>query len=105
MNGFDGSLFGSIYHIPQFATEFWNVESESAFMSLLNQLYTLGAIAGAFFAGPASDVRGRRFGMAVGAVVVMVGTVICATISTRELSVGIYVIMSVGVWSTDFEVR
>ncbi|KAJ3056418.1 hypothetical protein HK097_007031 [Rhizophlyctis rosea] len=82
MNGFDGSLFGSIYHIPQFSTEFWGHEAESPFISLLNQLYTLGAIAGAFFAGPATDQWGRRKGMAIGAIIVIIGTIICATIPT-----------------------
>ncbi|KAJ3042204.1 hypothetical protein HDV00_007914 [Rhizophlyctis rosea] len=78
MNGFDGSLFGSLYYLPSFTTGFWGFDETSDKMVLLINLYTFGGLIGALVAGPACDQWGRRVGMALGSVIVIVGTIMCA---------------------------
>lgn len=42
-------------------------------------IYTIGNLVGSFFAGPATDFRGRKWGMFIGCVIIVVGTCIQAT--------------------------
>ncbi|KAJ3037633.1 hypothetical protein HDV00_001438 [Rhizophlyctis rosea] len=87
MNGFDGSLFGSIYYQPQF-TNFWGFSSTSDQMVLLTNMYTFGGLVSGFcVSGPASDTWGRRAGLAIGSVIVVIGTIMCATITSPSMAV------------------
>lgn len=42
-------------------------------------IYTIGNIVGSFFAGPACDMFGRRYGMIFGATFIIIGTIVQAT--------------------------
>lgn len=42
-------------------------------------IYTIGNIVGSFFAGPACDTFGRRYGMMFGASFIIIGTIVQAT--------------------------
>ncbi|KAJ3047288.1 hypothetical protein HK097_011684, partial [Rhizophlyctis rosea] len=73
MNGYDGSLMATIYSMDQFK-KFTGYGQESAEMSVLTALYPIGCLVAAVFGGPLSDTWGRKAGMGIGCVVVILGT-------------------------------
>ena len=102
MNGYDGTLMGSVYAMKQFSTH-WGIETESTGMSTMMVLYKVGSWVAAFVAGPVSDKWGRRFGMASGAVVVAVGTVLMCVADNGKSSG--YGLMLVGRFFAGFGVN
>lgn len=102
MNGYDGTLMGSVYAMSQF-TDHWRIERESTGMSTMMVLYKVGSWVAAFIAGPVSDKWGRRFGMASGSAVVAVGTVLMALADNNKSSG--YGIMLVGRFFAGFGVN
>ncbi|KAE8145821.1 general substrate transporter, partial [Aspergillus avenaceus] len=80
INGYDGSLMGSINSYPQYREYFgFNPDEGTPSTGIVYAIYTIGNIVGSFTAGPFTDFRGRRVGMALGAIFIIVGTVIQAT--------------------------
>lgn len=47
-------------------------------------MYNIGSVAAVFFTGPANDFLGRRWGMFIGAAIVIIGTCVQATTKTYE---------------------
>ncbi|KAI0630724.1 general substrate transporter [Trametes polyzona] len=80
-NGFDANTFGGLSAIDTFVSYF-GITPEN--QGLVAALYVVGNVAGCLFAGPCADRYGRRFGMAVGSTVCIVGAVMQAT--ARNLS-------------------
>lgn len=78
MNGYDGSVMSSLNAMDPFH-EYFNISMEGSSIGLVTALYSVGNIIGCFFASPASDIMGRRFGMSLGCTVIVVGTIIQAT--------------------------
>ncbi|OQD80395.1 hypothetical protein PENANT_c036G04667 [Penicillium antarcticum] len=78
LNGFDGSLMGSLLPIPQFQKTFGAglVGSQA---SLIQGMYTIGGVSALFFVGYLLDNFGRRFGMFVGSLSVILGTILGGT--------------------------
>ncbi|KAJ5396568.1 hypothetical protein N7509_004681 [Penicillium cosmopolitanum] len=78
LNGFDGSLMGSLLPIAQFRDTFGAglVGSQA---SLIQGMYTIGGVCALFFVGFLLDNFGRRFGMFVGSLVVIIGTILGGT--------------------------
>ncbi|KAJ6072362.1 hypothetical protein N7467_010447 [Penicillium canescens] len=78
LNGFDGSLMGSLLPIPQFRETFGAglVGSQA---SLIQGMYTIGGVSALFFVGFLLDNFGRRFGMFVGSLSVILGTILGGT--------------------------
>ncbi|EMD00084.1 hypothetical protein BAUCODRAFT_145396 [Baudoinia panamericana UAMH 10762] len=86
-NGFDGNTFGGVSALPDFERRFGtNVASSQGFLAAL---YILGNVLGSFVAGPLADNLGRRKGMAIANLVVVIGTVIqAAAFKRRDMIVG-----------------
>ena len=78
MNGFDGSVMGSLNAMPPFH-DFFNVGMQGPGIGLATAIYTVGNIIGSMLAGIASDIYGRRFGMFAGSCFIVLGTIIQAT--------------------------
>lgn len=55
------------------------VPKAGGFLGIVTAIYTIGNLAGSFFAGPAADWYGRRIGMFTGASIVLVGAIVMAT--------------------------
>ncbi|KAL2846317.1 general substrate transporter [Aspergillus pseudodeflectus] len=80
INGYDGSLMGSINSYRQYREYFgFDLEEGTPTTGIVYAIYTIGNIVGSFFAGPFTDFRGRRMGMAIGALWIIIGTLVQAT--------------------------
>ncbi|KAL4947556.1 general substrate transporter [Aspergillus filifer] len=83
INGYDGSLMGSINSYRQYREYFgFDPDDGTPTTGIVYAIYTIGNIIGSFFAGPFTDFRGRRVGMAIGATWIIIGTCIQATSTT-----------------------
>ncbi|KAI9740999.1 MAG: hypothetical protein M1834_002710 [Cirrosporium novae-zelandiae] len=75
INGYDGSLMGSINSYPQYRKYFgFDLDSGTPSTGIVYAIYTIGNIVGSFAAGPATDWRGRRMGMWIGSLFIIIGT-------------------------------
>lgn len=56
-----------------------NVPKSSSRLGIVTAIYSIGQLVGSFAAGPAADRWGRRWGMFIGATIVIVGAIIMTT--------------------------
>lgn len=78
MNGYDGSVMSSINAMDQWHDHF-KVGKVGSQLGLVMAIYTAGQIVGSFLTGFVIDLLGRRGGMAVGSVFIIIGSVVQAT--------------------------
>ncbi|KAF2795406.1 general substrate transporter [Melanomma pulvis-pyrius CBS 109.77] len=80
INGYDGSLMGAINSYPQYRTYFgFDISAGTPGTGIVYAIYTIGNLVGSFAAGPATDFRGRKWGMFIGCLIIIIGTCIQAT--------------------------
>lgn len=105
INGYDGSLMGSINSYAQYRDYFgFDPNNGTPSTGIVYAIYTIGNIVGSFVAGPATDFKGtlpfphphqlkpkhtqtntiiktigRRVGMALGSLFIIIGTIVQAT--------------------------
>lgn len=80
INGYDGSLMGSINSYEQYRSYFgFDPDEGTPSTGIVYAIYTIGNIVGSFTAGPFTDFKGRRVGMALGSIFIIIGTVVQAT--------------------------
>ena len=71
--GYDASVFNSVQGSKNWVA--WFNKPNSAMIGSINTAYTVGAIFGGFFlGGPVADYLGRKVGMAIGCVLVIIAT-------------------------------
>jgi MFS family permease len=80
MNGYDGSLSNSLLENENFVSLYHGSDSGS-WASWTTYVYVVGGIVSLPFVGPSSDTWGRRWGMFIGACIVILGTVLMTTSS------------------------
>ncbi|KAK2813875.1 hypothetical protein FQN50_000276 [Emmonsiellopsis sp. PD_5] len=80
MNGYDGSLYNSIQANSVFL-EYFNGKDQGIWAGIVSSMYQIGGIAALPFVGPINDMLGRKMGMFIGSVTVVVGTIISAVLS------------------------
>ncbi|KAJ5558057.1 Major facilitator superfamily domain general substrate transporter [Penicillium sp. DV-2018c] len=78
LNGFDGSLMGALLPIAQFRETFGS-GLVGAKASLIQGMYTIGGVSALPFVGIFLDTWGRRCGMFVGSIAVVLGTILGGT--------------------------
>ena len=78
MNGFDGSLMGSINAMKPYHAYF-HVGEQGGGTGIVFAIYAVGNLVGAFFAAHASDRYGRRFGMFSGSCFIILGAILEST--------------------------
>jgi sugar porter (SP) family MFS transporter len=78
-NGYDGSLMTSINGMPHYVNRFVNGNNLGKGTSIIFSIYTIGGIAGPWFAGPITDKLGRRGGMFVGGLIICLGSAVIAS--------------------------
>ncbi|OTB09436.1 hypothetical protein M426DRAFT_79521 [Hypoxylon sp. CI-4A] len=77
-NGYDGSLLTGVVAMDHFQNTFHSGKT-GTIVALMFSLYTVGAMVGSPFAAILSDKYGRKIGMFVGAIIIIVGMIIVAT--------------------------
>ncbi|KAJ5135305.1 uncharacterized protein N7515_004583 [Penicillium bovifimosum] len=71
--GYDASVFNSVQGSKNWLS--WMNNPDAATIGSINTAYTVGAIFGGFFlGGPCADYLGRKYGMGIGCVLVMIAT-------------------------------
>lgn len=86
MNGFDGSLMSSINALEEYL-DYYNMKQASAGTGLVFSIFNIGQMVGSLFIWIA-DWKGRKFGIAIGCLGVIVGTVVTATAKTMSTFIG-----------------
>ncbi|KAK5992567.1 Lactose permease [Cladobotryum mycophilum] len=82
MNGYDGSLINNLLQNPTFLKQF-DVGNAGLGAGIVTSIYMIGGVVALPFVGPVMDGWGRRLGMGLGALIIIVGTIIQATSSER----------------------
>ena len=70
--------------------------SRAAFLSVF-LIYTIGNCVGAFFAGPASERFGRRVGMMIGCVIILIGASVITAAQNRGMFLGGRFVLGFGI--------
>ncbi|KAF7564488.1 FucP, Fucose permease [Pyrenophora tritici-repentis] len=80
INGYDGSLMGAINSYHQYRSYFgFNIDEGTPTTGIVYAIYTIGNLVGSFVAGPATDFKGRKWGMFIGTSIIIFGACIQAT--------------------------
>ncbi|KAK7415548.1 hypothetical protein QQX98_005794 [Neonectria punicea] len=82
LNGYDGSLMGGLNGMDSYQN-FFHMTVAGSSTGIVFALYNIGSVAAVFFTGPVNDYFGRRWGMFVGAFVVIIGTCVQAPSANR----------------------
>lgn len=75
MGGYDGSLMGNLIAMPSFQTQF-GAKILGIQTGIIMSMYSIGCVCALPFIGPLTDTWGRRVGIAIGCVFIVVGTII-----------------------------
>ena len=78
MNGFDGSVFGGLTANKTFLAYFHGA-NDGPWAAIVSAMYQIGGVVALPFVGPAIDTWGRRWGMFIGGLLIVLGTVITGT--------------------------
>ncbi|RYP22403.1 hypothetical protein DL767_009062 [Monosporascus sp. MG133] len=78
MNGYDGSLINNLLQNP-FFQDYYGVENSGIWAGIVSSMYQIGGVVALPFVGPAIDTWGRRWGMIIGAGLIVIGTIIQGT--------------------------
>jgi len=87
MNGYDGSLMGSINSIPEYTHYYGIAEDGSASTGIIFSIFQIGQMVGALFIWLA-DWRGRRLSIFIGVCGVVVGTIVTSTAKNIPVFIG-----------------
>ncbi|PMD65561.1 MFS sugar transporter-like protein [Hyaloscypha bicolor E] len=83
MNGYDGSLINNLLANPAFL-EFYQGENAGIWAGIVTSMYQIGGVVSLPFVGPSADTFGRRFGMWLGCLLIIVGTIIQGVATQKE---------------------
>lgn len=73
--GYDASVYNAVQGSEHWVK--WFDDPDDNMIGLINTVYTVGAIiSGFFFGGPVADYLGRRAGMGIGAILVIISTLL-----------------------------
>lgn len=75
MNGYDSSLINNLLENPSFLA-YYHGEDAGVWAGIVTSMYQIGGAFSLPFIGPASDTYGRRFGMWIGCLCVIIGTIV-----------------------------
>jgi len=83
MNGYDGSLINNLLANQNFLT-YYHGENAGIWAGIVTSMYQIGGVVSLPFIGPAADTFGRRFGMWVGCLCIIIGTIIQGVATQSE---------------------
>ncbi|KAK9420468.1 putative Major facilitator superfamily (MFS) profile domain-containing protein [Seiridium unicorne] len=96
MNGYDGSLINNLLQNPAFK-EYYHVQSSGIWAGIVSSMYQIGGVVALPFVGPAIDTWGRKVGMFIGALLIVLGTVIQGTSHGADAFMGGRFLLGFGV--------
>ncbi|KAH7156477.1 general substrate transporter [Dactylonectria macrodidyma] len=96
MNGYDGSLINNLLQNPWFR-EKYDVENDGLWAGIVSSMYQIGGVVALPFVGPSIDGFGRRVGMLIGALIIIVGTIIQGTSNSQGQFMGGRFLLGFGV--------
>lgn len=95
-SGFDGSIFSTINAMDQYK-KYFHKEETGASTGIIFAIYTIGSMVGAIFTGAIVDIGGRRAGMGVGAVILMIGAIVVTAAQTQAYLLGGRFVLGFGI--------
>lgn len=75
MNGYDGSLINNLLANKPFLA-YYGGTNDGIWAGIVTAMYQIGGVVSLPFIGPAADTYGRRFGMWIGCLLIIIGTII-----------------------------
>lgn len=75
MGGYDGSLMGNLIAMKPFKEQF-GAHILGVQAGIIMSMYSIGSVCGLPFIGPLTDTWGRKVGMAIGCVFIIIGTIV-----------------------------
>jgi len=96
INGYDGTLMSGI-NVMHTYKDYFDIKSVGKETGLVFSIYTIGNIVGSFFCGPFTDWWGRRWGMFIGAFIIICGTLIQAPSTNMGMFIGGRFVLGFGV--------
>jgi hypothetical protein len=84
MNGYDTMLFGGLLNNKEYFLKHFNGENKGIWAGLITSMYQIGGVAALPFAGPCVDQWGRRAGMFIGSLIIILGTVVQGKLTTNN---------------------
>ncbi|TGZ83779.1 general substrate transporter [Ascodesmis nigricans] len=96
INGYDGSIMSGINAMESYQ-KYFDMNTVGTKTGLVFSSYTIGNIIGSFFCGPFTDWWGRRWGMFIGAALIIFGTLVQAPATNTPMFVGGRFILGFGV--------
>lgn len=82
--------------MDQYKAYFHKQETGSA-TALIYSIYTVGSMIGALFTGPVLDLLGRRAGMGIGSVIIMIGAVVVTAAQSEAYLLGGRFVLGFGI--------
>ncbi|KAG6854345.1 hypothetical protein C0991_007850 [Blastosporella zonata] len=101
-NGFDGSVMSAVNGMEQYLKYFGitGVDSGGGVgtkTAIIFGIYSIGSIVGVLIAGPVADRFGRRGGMALGSLIIIVGAVVITVAKNTDYILGGRFVLGFGV--------
>jgi MFS family permease len=76
MNGYDSSLFGGLLSNKTYFLAHFNGENKGIWAGLITSMFQIGGVSALLFVGPLVDTWGRRVGMFIGSILIILGTIV-----------------------------
>lgn len=96
MNGYDGSLINNLLANEDFLA-YYHGSNSGIWAGIVTSMYQIGAIAAFPFAGPAVDTWGRRVGMVIGSICIIIGTIIQGISTNIHIFMGGFFLLGFGI--------
>ncbi|GFF96059.1 lactose permease [Aspergillus lentulus] len=96
VNGFDGAVMGGINAMVSYQ-KYFHMASASSSTGIIFAIYSIGTACAAPFVGPVNDRWGRRAGMFVGGLFILVGTAVASRAINHGMFMGGRFILGFGV--------
>lgn len=77
--------------------KYFHKEETGASTGIIFAIYTIGSMVGAIFTGAIVDIGGRRAGMGVGAVILMIGAIVVTAAQTQAYLLGGRFVLGFGI--------
>ncbi|KIM98518.1 hypothetical protein OIDMADRAFT_167318 [Oidiodendron maius Zn] len=96
LNGYDGSLMGGLNGMSSYQ-RYFHMSVAGSSTGIVFAMYNIGSLSAVFFTGPTNDALGRRAGMFVGSLIVIIGTCIQAPAVSHGMFLGGRFVLGFGV--------
>ena len=96
MNGYDTMMLCGLLNKKEYFLKHFNGENKGIWARWITSMYQIGGVSALPFVGPAIDQWGRRAGMFIGSILIIVGTIVqgltSANVFNRQMMGGRFVL-------------